>query len=103
MLLQQQVKSRCVEVIDMTYLAIGTYLRNGVDISTLLFDQAAFQGIYGQLSDASGMQTLKYAAWSLYIYTAKCFKPGQAESTQLMIAVQQAVSKLIELLQLQSI
>jgi hypothetical protein len=42
MLLQQQVKSRCVEVIDMTYLAIGTYLRNGVDISTLLFDQAAF-------------------------------------------------------------
>jgi hypothetical protein len=49
------------------------------------------------------MQTLKYAAWSLYIYTGKCFKPGQAESTQLMIAVQQAVSKLIELLQLQSI
>jgi hypothetical protein len=100
MLIQQQVKSRCVEVIDMTYLALGTYLRNGVDISSLFFDPDSFNLMYAQLGDATGLQTLKYAVWCLYIYTLKCFKPGQAESSQLLIGVQLVVSKLIEILQL---
>jgi len=101
--IQQQVKSRCVEVMDMAYLAMGTYLKNGIDISQLFLDQNTFFAMYGQLSDSTGLQTLKYSVWSLFIYTLKCFRPGQTESLQLMASVQQTVSKLVEILQLQSI
>ena len=54
-LIQQQVKSRCVEVKDMAYLALGTYLKNCLDISQLFFDQNIFFEMYGQLSDATGL------------------------------------------------
>lgn len=46
-LLQSQVKSRCVEVIDMTYLLQGSYLKNNIDISSLFQDQQSFSQIYG--------------------------------------------------------
>lgn len=62
-----------MEVVDLTYLVLGTYLRNGVDISSLFFEPDSFGLMYASLSDAAGLQTLKFAVWSLYIFTLKCF------------------------------
>ena len=84
----------------MAYLLLGNYLKSGLDISRLWLDVNNFNNLYKtQISEATNLETLKYAAWSLYIFTSRCFKPG-TESVQLMLSVTNTVELLTNILSL---
>ena len=86
----------------MAYLLLGNYLKNGIDISALWLDTNSFELMYAQqINQSTNLQTLKYAAWSLYIFTSRCFRPG-TESLQLMFSVQSTVKLLTDILGLQA-
>ena len=54
--------------------------------------------MYERISEAAP-STLNYMAWSLYIFSSRCFAPG-TETHQLMLSAQACVQKLTEILPL---
>jgi hypothetical protein len=44
-----QINSNCIEVRDQTFLVIGTLIRNGVDLQSLIFDSDALEVILNQI------------------------------------------------------
>ena len=75
----------------MAYLLLGNYLKSGLDISNFWLDVNLFNSLYKtKILESTNLDTLRYMAWSLYIFTSRCFKPG-TESPQLMLSVTNTV------------
>lgn len=55
--------------------------------------------MYERVGESIAPSTLQFMAWSLYIFTSRCFVPG-TETTQLMPSVQACVTKLTDILRL---
>lgn len=85
-LVREQTKSNFTEVVDISFVALGSYLKNNIDISELLINVVSFQDVYMVRNEATAPSTLTLMAWSLYIFTTRCFVPG-TETTQLMLSV----------------
>ena len=96
MVIQGQTKSPFTEVVDSSFILLGSYLKNNIDITELFIDVISFERMYERISSAPET-SLKYMAWSLYIFTTRCFSPG-SETAQLMHAVQACVTKLTDIL-----
>lgn len=78
---------------------LGSYLKNKIDITELFIDVVSFETMYERVSQTAPSTTLNYMAWSLYIFTSRCFTPG-TETPQLMLSVQAVVIKLTDILRL---
>ena len=99
MSIQQQMRSQFTEVVDLSHVTLGSYLKNNIDISELFTDVASFQSMYERVNESAASSTINLMAWSLYIFTSRCFAPG-SETPQLMLSVQACVGKLTEVLRL---
>ena len=72
-------------------------MKNNIDISELFTNLDIFQTMYMNINETTSGSTLTYMAWSLYIFTNRCFRPG-SETQQLMLCVQAVVQKLTDIL-----
>ena len=89
-LIRDSTKSNYTEVVDVSYVTLGSYLKNNIDISELFVNVVSFQEMYMQRSEAVAPSTQALIAWSIYIFTTRSFAPG-TETTQLMLSVQACV------------
>ena len=74
--MRDQLTSGYIGVIDITYIALGSYLKNNVDITELFNDMETFSRIYSGVDNQMAPSTLSLMTWSLYIFTSRCFAPG---------------------------
>ena len=86
----------------MSFILLGSYLKNDIDITgeitDIFINVVSFQSMYERIGEAAP-STLNYMAWSLYIFSSRCFAPG-TETPQLMLSAQACVQKLTEILPL---
>jgi len=74
-----QVNSNCLEVRDQTYLVIGTLIKNGVDLSGLLFESEGLELVIQQIFPAQNQVSLRYIAWCLYIVCKRYLEPSERQ------------------------
>lgn len=72
-LVQSQVKSQFTEVVNLSFILLGSYLKNNIDITELFSDMVSFQSMYEAVGETSAPSTLQFMAWSLYIFTGRYF------------------------------
>ena len=87
-----------IPVLDVTFVVLGSYLKNDVDITELFMHMESFQMIYSRIgSEQLEPSTLSLMTWSLYIFSSHCFDPGM-QSPQIMNSVTECVNRLTDIL-----
>ena len=86
---------------DQTFLVIGHLIRNGLDMSSLIFESDALEMILQQIYPAQSALSLRYISWCLYIICKKYYEPtstGLLLSDKQINYIQSLFGKLAELL-----
>mmetsp|Transcript_13198 Transcript_13198/g.9554 ORF Transcript_13198/g.9554 Transcript_13198/m.9554 type:complete len:128 (+) Transcript_13198:469-852(+) len=78
--LMGQIASNCIELRVGSYLFIGQILKNGVDISQMLFAEDFLNDILQQINFQQPPDCVKHIAWCLYMITKRYYSPQLGSS-----------------------
>lgn len=62
---------------DQAFLVIGSLLRNGLDLASLIFDSDALEVILSQIYPLQAAVSLRYISWTLLIICKRYYEPGE--------------------------
>ncbi|CDW88478.1 UNKNOWN [Stylonychia lemnae] len=93
-----QINSNCIEVRDQSILVIGHLIRNGLDLSQLIFESDYLGCMLQQIYPAQTQTSLRFISWCLYIICKRYYDPLLLLNQKQISYIQPLLQKLYEIL-----